>query len=175
MDSSNGLARPAAGGSHDSRPWVRCADEVARRITDGRYGPGEWLPAPYALAGELELAYEAVVMAYGVLGSKGLITEMTGNGYYVGVIPPRGLPGGAESATLPRRGGAVPARQDGGLLGEELMTVAEFAGIVRVSVMTVYRMIRQEEIDAVRVSSHTIRIIRSSAEEYLRRNRLTSA
>ena len=62
-----------------------------------------------------------------------------------------------------RTGGPVrPALPGGGAL----LTVAEVAGVMRVSNMTVYRMIKGGEIAAVRVG-HNYRIRESELERYL--------
>lgn len=50
---------------------------------------------------------------------------------------------------------------------DELLTVAEVAGMLRVSTMTVYRLIRTGELPAVRVGRN-YRVRRSDLDTYLR-------
>jgi excisionase family DNA binding protein len=62
-----------------------------------------------------------------------------------------------------RRGGPDRPSPPG---GSALLTVAEVAGVMRVSNMTVYRMIKGGEIAAVRIG-HNYRIRESELERYL--------
>ena len=61
-----------------------------------------------------------------------------------------------DDAILPTPAGAV-----------ELLTVAEVAAMMRVSKMTIYRMIDSEELHAIRVGK-SIRLPRTSFDAFLR-------
>lgn len=56
----------------------------------------------------------------------------------------------------------MPARE----FGEPLLTVGEVAGIMRVSNMTVYRLIKSGQLAAIRVGKN-YRIRRTDVERYL--------
>lgn len=51
--------------------------------------------------------------------------------------------------------------------GNEWLTVAEIADHLRVSKMTVYRMIKEGELPAVTINSRTIRVRRQEFLDYL--------
>jgi excisionase family DNA binding protein len=58
----------------------------------------------------------------------------------------------------------VPPRR--GLTGDRLLTVAEVAGVMRVSNMTVYRLIKSGQLAAIRVGKN-YRIRESDMNRYL--------
>ena len=59
--------------------------------------------------------------------------------------------------------------------GEQLLTVAEAAKVLRVSKPTVYRMIRDRELEAIRLSPRGLRVRESVIRAYLRSRRTGSA
>lgn len=63
---------------------------------------------------------------------------------------------------MSRRSGGWSGRQ----AGDRLLTVAEVAGTMRVSNMTVYRMIKSGELPAIRVGKN-YRIRESDLDKYL--------
>jgi excisionase family DNA binding protein len=62
---------------------------------------------------------------------------------------------------------AEPAALDGSLAGVKFLTVAEVAGLMRVSKMTVYRLVHSGELTAVRVG-RSFRVPEKAVHEYLR-------
>lgn len=62
-------------------------------------------------------------------------------------------------------------RYAGGVLGDHLLTAAEVAGRLRVSTMTVYRLIRSGELPAVRVGRN-YRVQVEDLETYLHEQRV---
>lgn len=59
------------------------------------------------------------------------------------------------------------AAEEGSVMGERLLTVAEVARAMRVSNMTVYRLIKSGQLRAIRVGKN-YRIRESEVERYLR-------
>lgn len=59
------------------------------------------------------------------------------------------------------------AGEEGSVMGERLLTVAEVARAMRVSNMTVYRLIKSGQLRAIRVGKN-YRIRESEVERYLR-------
>ena len=57
----------------------------------------------------------------------------------------------------------------GGLTDPKFLTIAEVAAIVRVSKMTVYRLVHNGELPAVRVG-RSFRVAEDDVNEYLRRS-----
>ena len=69
-------------------------------------------------------------------------------------------PSGVDAAS--EKVGLMPGRE----LGEPLLTVGEVAGLMRVSNMTVYRLIKSGQLAAIRVGKN-YRIRRSDIDRYL--------
>ena len=61
------------------------------------------------------------------------------------------------------------ASSSGDLSGVKFLTVAEVAAMMRVSKMTVYRLVHNGELAAVRVG-RSFRVTEEDANEYLRRS-----
>ena len=61
----------------------------------------------------------------------------------------------------------VPARPDQDLAGVRFLTVAEVAALMRVSKMTVYRLVHSGELTAVRVG-RSFRVPERAVHDYLR-------
>lgn len=59
------------------------------------------------------------------------------------------------------------ASKPGPVLGERLLTVSEVAGTMRVSNMTVYRLIKSGQLSAIRVGKN-YRIRETEVDRYLR-------
>jgi excisionase family DNA binding protein len=57
----------------------------------------------------------------------------------------------------------------GGLTDPKFLTIAEVAAIMRVSKMTVYRLVHNGELAAVRVG-RSFRVAESDVDEYLRKS-----
>ena len=83
----------------------------------------------------------------------------------------RGSPEGKPGACLPRE--TVPARpaqhQPGDISDVKFLTVAEVAAMMRVSKMTVYRLVHSGELPAVRVG-RSFRVTEEDVNEYLRKS-----
>ncbi len=77
---------------------------------------------------------------------------------------PPGAPRGGSS-TGPSE--ATPAAIDPALAEVRFLTVAEVAGVMRVSKMTVYRMVHSGDLPAVRVG-RSFRVPEKAVHEYLR-------
>jgi excisionase family DNA binding protein len=69
--------------------------------------------------------------------------------------------------THPNNPAARPVTQGVLPAGEVLMTVAEVAATLRVSKMTVYRMIHSRQIEVLRIG-RSMRLTRSEVKRYLR-------
>jgi excisionase family DNA binding protein len=61
-----------------------------------------------------------------------------------------------------------PAGPDSLMGDDSFLTVTEVATVLRVSKMTVYRLVHSGELEAVRVSRRTFRIRESVARAYLK-------
>ena len=57
----------------------------------------------------------------------------------------------------------------GGLSDPKFLTIAEVAGMMRVSKMTVYRLVHGGELPAVRVG-RSFRVLEEDVDEYLRKS-----
>ncbi|CAN5901912.1 helix-turn-helix domain-containing protein [soil metagenome] len=64
---------------------------------------------------------------------------------------------------------AMPEVRDGGLSAVRFLTVAEVATRMRVSKMTVYRLVHSGELEAVRVG-RSFRVPENAVDEYLRKS-----
>jgi excisionase family DNA binding protein len=76
----------------------------------------------------------------------------------------------ANPRWIDRGGGGDHGKKDHGMpereFGEPLLTVGEVAGLMRVSNMTVYRLIKSGQLGAIRVGKN-YRIRRSDVDRYL--------
>ena len=138
----------------DSSVIDRCASEITRDIINGRYKPGDELPA----AGRLVQIY----------GSRRLVIEAA-----LRVLLQRktvvvtGYPGGGRQVyRVSEEPLIVGTGSQPDALDEEYMTVGELATVMRVSKMTAYRLVNEGQIEAVRVG-RMFRIPRRAAREYL--------
>lgn len=59
------------------------------------------------------------------------------------------------------------SRAEGALAGVRFLTVSEVAGLMRVSKMTVYRLVHSDKLTAVRVG-RSLRVPEEAVQEYLR-------
>lgn len=149
-----------------------CAEEIAARLADGRYPPGEWLPSLQVISDDSGFSRGTVERALPALAGEGLICHVPGKGHHPAA--------GGEPGHAPRRrrrgasaagpGGAVPAD----LLSRPYITPTELAAYLRVSKMTVYRAIENGRIPgALRVSPTAIRLpsdgVRAFIEDCARR------
>jgi excisionase family DNA binding protein len=88
----------------------------------------------------------------------------------VRVEPPEGKTGGttgARKAVDMPQNAAAGRREDGDLSRVQFLTVAEVAATMRVSKMTVYRLVHNGELPAVRVG-RSFRVPEEAVHEYLR-------
>ncbi len=69
------------------------------------------------------------------------------------------------SGSVPPDSGAA----GGDIAGVKFLTVAEVAAVMRVSKMTVYRLVHSGELEAVRVG-RSFRVTEEAVNEYLRRS-----
>ncbi len=78
--------------------------------------------------------------------------------------------GGEAGACLPRETvPAMPANNPGDISDVRFLTVAEVAAMMRVSKMTVYRLVHGGELPAVRVG-RSFRVTEEDVNEYLRKS-----
>ncbi|MET8102900.1 GntR family transcriptional regulator [Streptomyces sp. NPDC005236] len=94
--------------------WRQIADEIAKRIEDGDYGPGDRLPSVQALVAEGKGATATVHRAYQALEAEGLIRTTQGSGTTVlgtGDVPPSVLTGAARLERLRRTGRPLAPRE----------------------------------------------------------------
>ncbi|MBC9716899.1 winged helix-turn-helix transcriptional regulator [Streptomyces sp. TRM66268-LWL] len=70
------------------RPTAKeIAAHYQKMISDGRYRPGDQLPAARALAKYLEVGYMTVQSGYGQLAAAGLAQKEQGRGTFVRAVP----------------------------------------------------------------------------------------
>jgi DNA-binding GntR family transcriptional regulator len=98
--------------------YMRAADEIRRRVTEGIYPPGRSMPSQRVLARELSTNREVIVDAFRILVNEGVV-RATGSGYFV---PP---PPNRKPVTL-QRGASVTCRMP---TPEERMTRAIDLGV----------------------------------------------
>jgi len=95
--------------------WRQIADEIAAKITDGTYAPGEQLPSVQALVSEGKGATATVHRAYQALEAEGLIRTAQGSGTTVlgrEDTPQTVLTGAARLERLRRTGRALAPREN---------------------------------------------------------------
>ncbi|MCW2935792.1 MAG: hypothetical protein JWM19_6754 [Actinomycetia bacterium] len=153
----------------DRRKWVVAANEIAARLADGRYPPGGWLPSLTGIATELGISPGTVSVAVRRVQEAGLISLAKGTGFYAGTGDPpgEGLP---RPRVNPKRGPSQ-ASQLPPMLAQQYITVDELAVILRVSKMTIYRLVTEGAFEAIRVgggAKSAIRIAAHSADAYLK-------
>lgn len=78
---------------------TRLKDSITRAIWDGRFSPGDRLPATRALAGHLAISRITVSLAYDSLLSTGYIVSIARSGYFVAADAPTQLQVVAPSDT----------------------------------------------------------------------------
>ncbi len=77
---------------------------------------------------------------------------------------------GSRGALAPKVGALMDAEPpEGGLAAVNLLTVAEVAAAMRVSKMTVYRLVHSGELPALRVGK-SFRVSQDAVNEYLRKS-----
>jgi excisionase family DNA binding protein len=87
-----------------------------------------------------------------------------------GQLPPVARPARAPlptEAAVPDAGPAAVPTRDGPLAQVKFLTVAEVAALMRVSKMTVYRLVHSGELTAVRVG-RSFRVPEKAVHDYLR-------
>lgn len=144
----------------DPRKWVSIANEIAARITDGRYPSGEWLPPIMKISADLGNGttgndYRAIERALDEICAQGLTTFAEHAGYYTGDQEPPEKPDGRllryanKASARPKKPQArKPSPREQFLSNEEYITGPELANMLRLSKMTVYRMIHHEKLPA---------------------------
>lgn len=168
----------------DPRKWVQCANAIAERLADGRYPDGQWLPNFTQLAAELAANPSTVDHALTTVRAKGLISLVDGVGYYAGSGEPpatsrpdrRAGPGHSR----PRHAGRLTDQDRDRLpasLRELYLTATEVARLLRLSTMTVYRLVSEGAFaGAVQIGTGKgLRIPASSVDAYLKRCIVTGA
>jgi excisionase family DNA binding protein len=155
-----------------------CANEIAARVADGRYPQGEWLPPIAKISADLGTSFSPVQRGLLEVYSRGLISLVENTGYYAGDGPPPSSPkphgshGPRSQPVLEQQ--EKDDEQPGDprsalLLGEQYITVKELATLLRTSVMTIYRVIKDGEIEGViQINERLLRIPVSSAQAYLK-------
>jgi GntR family transcriptional regulator len=63
--------------------YMRVADDIERRITEGEYPPGSMLPGERAMAEEQGVAIGTVRRAVAVLRERGLVVTLPAKGTFV--------------------------------------------------------------------------------------------
>ncbi|MFE2823496.1 GntR family transcriptional regulator [Streptomyces sp. NPDC059271] len=94
--------------------WRQIADEIARQIEAGDYGPGDRLPSVQSLVSEGKGATATVHRAYQALEAEGLIRTTQGSGTTVlgtSDVPPSILTGAARLERLRRTGRPLAPRE----------------------------------------------------------------
>jgi predicted DNA-binding transcriptional regulator AlpA len=154
----------------DPRLWARCANQIAERLADGRYPPGQWLPGIGKICADLGVTYRPVEQVLAELCAAGLVTRVQGRRYYAGTGSPPDCPP-APPARQPRPGGPPAPRQRDplpGSLQEEYITLEDLRRMLRIGSGTAYKLVAEGSFPgAIRVGSKLIRIPASSARAYL--------
>jgi excisionase family DNA binding protein len=128
------------------------------------------MPSITQIQAEFHAGYETVKEAFEALSAKGLITSAGKPGHYVGngrppqTPRPRSISYLSPSGAIPARAGEVRST----LLTQRYLTVQEFASMLRVAQMTVYRLIENGEIEGVIRVGKSYRIPEDSAVAYIR-------
>jgi DNA-binding GntR family transcriptional regulator len=91
------------GDAADPRKWVQCANEIAKRIADGQYPSGEWLPPVVTFSAELDANIGTVQQALIKLDEQRLISRAKNVGYYVGCGTPPDWQKPNKNNVLPTR------------------------------------------------------------------------
>src|SRR6478735_1420629 len=81
----------------------------------------------------------------------------------------RALTGGEAGGASDRKNRCTMATNSGDNSESKFLTVAEVAGMMRVSKMTVYRLVHNGDLPAVRVG-RSFRVLESDVDEYLRKS-----
>ena len=163
---------PPFGYPGDRRQWVAAANEIAARLADGRYPPGQWLPLNAEIAASTGYSISVVFKALAAAAGQGLITKVPGKGCYAGTgpqppeVPPR------LARILPRHDGPPrPRRAPGGLSGrlaEDYLTITQIARILRVDRRAIIKLVEEGAFDgALRVGDNAVRIPARSVDAYL--------
>lgn len=143
----------------DARVWVGVANFIAEGIAEGKYKPGVRLPHTDDFMKELGLSSRSPVdQALYELVAKGLI-EKRGRGCFF-------VPGGGEPDSA-RKAERIDLKA-----GEDnFLKVPEIAIAMRVSKMTVYRLIDAGELEAIRIG-RSFRVAERSVNDYLAQRRV---
>jgi excisionase family DNA binding protein len=146
--------------------WALCVEQMIERLWDGRWPRGQLIPELDGLREDLGMTTPPINRALQELVKRQLLTRVQAR-YRAGPLKaptPPSRRATRRSPSQPRSAAPV----NGFLRSEQFITVAEFATMLRVAKMTVYRLIRSEseELDAIRVGS-SFRIPVSSARKYL--------
>jgi excisionase family DNA binding protein len=150
----------------DPRQWVRCANEIAARIADGRYPHGQWLPPLAKISADLgaENSYYPIRQALRQIRDQELISFAAHAGYYVGDTEPEEKPqADLRHYAIPKRPAAVPAAPP-----DRLLTTAEAAAMFRVAPATVTRWADAGKLSTTRTIGGQRRFYASEIEKHLR-------
>jgi excisionase family DNA binding protein len=132
----------------------RCAGEITRDISEGVYEPGGKLPPLSRLEDAYGVSRVVIDLVLAGLCRSGVLTATENapsahRSYTVTAGEPRPLPGPP----------ALPGK---------FLTVMEIATALRVSKMTVYRLVHEKELEAVQVG-RSFRIPERSLHDYVAR------
>lgn len=166
----------------DTRVWVKCANAISERVTDGRYPAGEWLPELSKITAELGTSASAVGKALREAAAHGVVTRVGATGYYAGPGEPPPWPTGrtrmrtVADQPSPGKPGEPPGPREALLSGEQYVTAHELAALLHTSPMTVYRLVKDGALPGtIRITERLLRIPASSARAFLERSLLDPA
>ena len=150
--------------------------EIKQRISDGTYPQGEWLPLLDEIASSLGASVIVTRQALGELERRRIVTNVKQAGWYAGT---GARPAGPSPGEKKRWGWDTvkpePQAPAAFLKQETYITATEFAAMLRVAKMTVYRIVRTGDIAGVVRVGRTYRIPVSGARKYLETSRASGS
>jgi excisionase family DNA binding protein len=149
----------------EPRRYLQIASALRTKLHDGPCKPGDLVQLEQ-LRHEHGVSRQTAAKAPRILASEGLLTRYPGLGYRV--RDDDGSPPHATARHPHNEPGSQPPP-----MAEQYITAPELAGRLRLSTMTVYRLIRDGEIEGqIRIGTTAIRIPESSAQAFLERCRM---
>lgn len=134
---------------------------IETRIRSGELKPGTRLPPISAISRQLGVPYSHVRGALSTLAEKKLIRVSGQGGGYLVSAP--AVPGKAPGRP------PSPDRPGNDVLDQVFLKVDEIARVMRVSKMTVYRLIRTGELESIRIG-RSYRVPEPAVHDFLKKH-----
>jgi excisionase family DNA binding protein len=142
---------------------------IKERIDNGTYPQGTWLPRVDEMCSALNVSIHPVRQALFELSDRQIVTQVDGIGWYAGngEPPQDASPAEAKRHRWDSWRPGTPEAPDPPLSEESYITCKEFAAMLRVTPVTVYRIVHSGQIEgAIRVGK-SLRIPASGAAKFL--------